>query len=198
MEKRRQPDPEKVRALQQALEDYASTDSLIDGTREKALSRIRERALLLLDQRSRSRQELRDRLVRADFEPELVDEVLDSFQRNGLIDDEAFAREWVRQRFARRGKAPAMLDVELQRKGVSEADRAAALDAIDADDEREAAWGLARKKARSVKEIPEDRAQRDKELRRIVGVLARRGFSSSLSLEIARAALEERCAELTE
>ena len=198
MRERKQPDPEKLRALQKALEEYSGAEPLIDENREKALSRIRERALLLLDSRARSRQELRDRLVKAEFEPELVDEVLDSFQRNGLVDDLAFAREWVRQRFERRGKSAAMLDVELQRKGVGEADRAEALSAIDRDDEREVARALATKKAKQVKRIPEDRQQRDKELRRIVGVLARRGFNSGMSLELAREALDERCAELEE
>ena len=198
MRERKQPDPEKLRALQKALEEYSGAEPLIDENREKALSRIRERALLLLDSRARSRQELRDRLVKAEFEPELVDEVLDSFQRNGLVDDLAFARERVRQRFERRGKSAAMLDVELQRKGVGEADRAEALSVIDRDDEREVARALATKKAKQVKRIPEDRQQRDKELRRIVGVLARRGFNSGMSLELAREALDERCAELEE
>lgn len=198
MRERKQPDPEKLRALQKALEEYSGAEPLVDENREKALSRIRERALLLLDSRARSRQELRDRLVKAEFEPELVDEVLDSFQRNGLVDDLAFAREWVRQRFERRGKSAAMLDVELQRKGVGEADRAEALSVIDRDDEREVARALATKKAKQVKRIPEDRQQRDKELRRIVGVLARRGFNSGMSLELAREALDERCAELEE
>lgn len=55
---------------------------------------------------------------------------------------------------------------------------------------------LAAKKARSVKTIPEDRAERDKALRRIVGVLARRGFNEGASLRVAKAALEVRCAEL--
>nr|WP_274708564.1 regulatory protein RecX [Corynebacterium meitnerae] len=184
--------------MQKALEEYSGAEPLIHENREKALSRVRERALLLLDSRARSRQELRDRLVKAEFEPELVDEVLDSFQRNGLVDDLAFAREWVRQRFERRGKSAAMLDVELQRKGVGEADRAEALSAIDRDDEREVARALAAKKAKQVKRIPADRHQRDKELRRIVGVLARRGFNSGMSLELAREALDERCAELEE
>ena len=198
MRERKQPDSEKLRALQKALEEYSGAEPLVDENREKALSRVRERALLLLDSRARPRQELRDRLVKAEFEPELVDEVLDSFQRNGLVDDLAFAREWVRQRFERRGKSAAMLDVELQRKGVGEADRAEALSVIDRDDEREVARALATKKAKQVKRIPEDRQQRDKELRRIVGVLARRGFNSGMSLELAREALDERCAELEE
>ena len=160
----------------------------------------------MLDQRSRSRHELRERLLNPRRvkegedgpDPDLVDEVLDSLTRSGLIDDEAFAREWVRQRFERRGKSSSVLRRELQNKGVSAADRESALQQIDESDERELARELARKKARSVKAVPADRAELDKELRRIVGVLARRGFPQSMALQIAREALDSRCEELGE
>ena len=206
MAQRREPDPEKLRKLQEALDAYAAGGGpgLIDHEHEKAAAKVRERALRLLDQRSRSRHELRERLldhrrVKEGEEPpapELIDDVLDSLQRSGLIDDEAFAHEWVRQRFERRGKSSSVLRRELQDKGVSAADQDAALEQIDEDDERELARGLAQKKARTVKSVPVDRAGRDKELRRIVGVLARRGFPESMALQIAKDALDERCEEL--
>ena len=206
MAQRREPDPEKLRKLQEALDAYAASGGpgLIDHEHEKAAAKVRERALRLLDQRSRSRHELRERLldqrrVKEGEEPpapELIDDVLDSLQRSGLIDDEAFAHEWVRQRFECRGKSSSVLRRELQDKGVSAADQDAALGQIDEDDERELARGLAQKKARTVKSVPVDRASRDKELRRIVGVLARRGFPESMALQIAKEALDERCEEL--
>lgn len=208
MPQRRSPDPEKLRKLQETLDAYAAGEGLglIDHEHEKAAAKVRERALRLLDQRSRSRQELRERLLdprrvkegEDSPAPELVDNVLDSLARSGLIDDEAFAREWVRQRFERRGKSTAVLRRELQDKGVSAAERESALEQIDEADERELARELARKKARSVKAVPSDRAERDKELRRIVGVLARRGFPQSMALQIAREALDSRCAELSD
>lgn len=208
MPQRSEPDPEKLRKLQEALNAYAAGEGpgLIDHEHEKAAAKVRERALRLLDQRSRSRHELRERLLdprrvkegEDGPDPDLVDEVLDSLTRSGLIDDEAFAREWVRQRFERRGKSSSVLRRELQNKGVSAADRESALQQIDESDERELARELARKKARSVKAVPADRAERDKELRRIVGVLARRGFPQSMALQIAREALDSRCEELGE
>lgn len=203
---RHEPAPEKLRKLQEALDAYAAGNSrgLIDHEHEKAAAKVRERALRLLDQRSRSRHELRERLldprrVKEGEEPpppELIDDVLDSLQRSGLIDDEAFAHEWVRQRFERRGKSTMVLRRELQEKGVFAADQDSALEQIDEDDERELARSLAQKKARSVKTVPADRAQRDKALRRIVGVLARRGFPQSMALSTAKEALDERCWEL--
>ena len=203
---RREPDPEKLRKLQEALEAYEANggEGLIDHEHEKATAKVRERALRLLDQRSRSRHELRERLldprrVKEGEEPpalELVDDVLDSLQRSGLIDDEAFAHEWVRQRFQRRGKSSTMLDHELRQKGVAAADRDAALAQIDAADEEAQARALAEKKAREVKQPPADRTEYDKALRRTVGVLARRGYSSELAMRVSREVLEDRIAEL--
>lgn len=206
MPERREPDPEKIHRLQEALDAYAAGGGtgLIDHEHEKAAAKVRERALRLLDQRARSRHELRDRLLDPRRvkegedapDPDLVDEVLDALERAGLIDDEAFAQQWVRQRFERRGKSSAVLRRELQEKGVSAADRESALSLIDERDERQLARTLARKKARSVKTVPADRTARDKELRRVVGVLARRGFPQSMALGIGKDALDERCREL--
>lgn len=127
----------------------------------------------------------------------MVEDVLDDLAHAGLINDAAFAAEWVRQRHKRRGKSRSVLDRELRDKGVSQADRDEALEQIDAADEEAMARALAEKKARSLKSVPADRKERDKELRRIVGVLARRGFNEGMSLNIAISALEERCEELS-
>lgn len=195
-----QPAPEKLEQLRQALEAYEKGEAgggLFDREAEEAKSKVRSRALGLLDQRSRSRQELYDRLVQAEFDPEVVDEVLDDLAHAGLINDAVFAAEWVRQRHKRRGKSRSVLDRELREKGVSQEDRDEALSQIDAADEEAMARALADKKARSVKSVPADRKEREKALRRIVGVLARRGFNEGMSLNIAISALEERCEELS-
>lgn len=184
-----QPAPEKLEQLRQALEAYEKGEAeggLFDREAEEAKSKVRSRALGLLDQRSRSRQELYDRLVQAEFAPEVVDEVLDDLAHAGLIDDAAFAAEWVRQRHKRRGKSRSVLDRELREKGVSQEDIDEALAQIDSADEEAMARALAEKKARSVKSVPADRKEREKALRRIVGVLARRGFNEGMSLNIAR------------
>ena len=188
-------DADKVARLQAALDAYEPGTGLFDRTHEEALAPVRKRALGLLDQRARSRTELRDRLIRAEFEPQLVDEVLDDLAASGLINDASFASEWVRQRAARRGKSARALDMELRDKGVGSADRAAALEQITDDDEERIARGVAEKAARKVKRAPEDRAEYDKFLRRIVGALARRGFHQGMAMRLGREALDERIAE---
>ncbi|WP_425321637.1 recombination regulator RecX [Corynebacterium lizhenjunii] len=196
-----EPAPDKIAQLRRALEEFEAGEgrgALFDPTAEEAKAPVRARALRLLDQRARSRHELRQRLIDAECDPELVDEVLEDLARVGLMDDAFFAHEWVRQRHHMRGKSAAALDRELQEKGVSAADRAAALEQVTEDSEESIMWSLARKKARSIKEPPADRAERDKALRRIVGVLQRRGFPLGASLRISKEALDERLAELGE
>lgn len=194
-----QPSPEKLEKLRRALEAYESGDAggqLIDAEAEAAKAPVRSRALGLLDQRARSRKELRDRLVAADFEPEVVDTVVDDLAGAGLVDDEAFAKEWVRQRHARRGKSARALNLELKEKGVEAADRAIALEQITEESEEVVARQVAEKKARTLKRVPADRHERDKFLRRIVGTLARRGYNQELVMRISIEALDARIAEL--
>ena len=191
-------DADKIARLQEALDAYEPGTGLFDRKHEEALAPVRKRALGLLDQRARSRAELRERLIKAEFEPQLVDEVLDDLAGSGLINDAQFAHEWVRQRAARRGKSARVLDMELRDKGVGGADRAAALEQISDEDEEHTARAVAEKSARKVKSAPTDRAGYDKHLRRIVGALARRGFNQGMALRIAREELNGRIAECEE
>ena len=189
------PDPDKIARLQAALDAYEPGTGLFDREREEALAPVRKRALGLLDQRARSRSELRDRLLKAEFEPGLVDEVVDDLAGSGLVNDEQFATEWVRQRAARRGKSARALDMELRDKGVGEADRASALEQISGEDEERTARAVAEKAARKVRTAPANRAEYDKYLRRIVGALARRGFNQGMAIRIGREELDARIAE---
>ncbi|MBA4506017.1 recombination regulator RecX [Corynebacterium sanguinis] len=188
------PDPHQVAQLKAALEHF-QPGTLFDREEEQTLAPVRTRALRLLDQRARSKSELRSRLISAEFDPELVERVLDSLENSGLVNDAVFASEWVRQRSQRRGKSARALDMELLDKGVAEPVRQEALSQITAEDEEAAARAVAEKKAREVKAAPSDRAEYDKHLRRIVGVMARRGYSSALSLRLGREVLDARIAE---
>ncbi|AHI23003.1 recombination regulator RecX [Corynebacterium vitaeruminis] len=191
------PDQTKLEVLRTALEQYQpGANPLFDRQLEEEKAKVRNRALLLLDQRARSREELHRRLVKLEFEPALVGGVLDDLQRAGLINDSDFAAEWVRQRSARRGKSRRALAEELKAKGVDSSTRAEALSQISDADEQSTARALAEKKVRSLRSVPADRGEYDKVLRRVVGMLARRGFGSGQALAVSKRALEERIAEL--
>jgi regulatory protein len=144
------------------------------------------RAILLtkLTGRARSRQELREALAAKDVPPELAERLLDRFERVGLVDDQAFADDWVESRHRSRGLSRRALADELRRKGVDPETAQAAADRIDADAERTAARELAVRKARSLRNVDDATA-----FRRLSGLLARKGYSSSVTMSVVREVL---------
>ena len=190
----------KLEKLRAAMEKVAAEggEPILDADAEAVKAPIRSRALRLLDSRARSRAELRGRLAENEEWPGVaIDEVLDDLTASKLLDDAHFAREWVRQRHAGRGKSRMVLDRELVEKGIPAHLREEALEQVSDADESAIARSLAEKKARTIKTVPADRAARDKDLRRVVGVLARRGFNQGLSMSIAIDAIDARYDELS-
>ena len=170
----------------------ADGSTFFDAEHESAKAPVRAKALRLLGQRMRSREELRRRLQEDQrWAPTLIDEVLADLVAAHLINDREFAEQWVRQRSRVRGKSRAVLNRELAEKGVNEGDRAAALAQITPESEEAVAQALAAKKAATIRHRPSDYAQRQKDLRRVLGVLARRGYSHELSMHVASRALAE-------
>ena len=109
---------------------------------------------ILLDQltgRARTRAELAKKLAQRNVPDEIATRLLDRFVEVGLIDDEAFAREWIAQRQAGKGLARRALSQELHRKGIDSEVAAEALADIEPDDEEDAARRLVRGKLRSVR-----------------------------------------------
>ncbi|MCF4006453.1 recombination regulator RecX [Corynebacterium uropygiale] len=188
-----------IARLRQALAEYAEGErenTILDAREEEAKAPVRERALKLLNQRARSREELRTRLRDLDFPTGVIEEVLDDLEGVGLINDRHFAEQWVRQRHERRGKSARMLDRELIAKGVASDIREDALSQITREDEESIAWAILEKKARRITSIPRDSAEYDKHLRRLLGMLARRGFPQGMSMALAHRCLDERLEEL--
>jgi regulatory protein len=139
---------------------------------------------ILLDQltgRARTRAELATKLGTRNVPDEIATQLLDRFEEVGLIDDAGFARDWVEQRQTGRGLARRALAQELRRKGVADDVAREALDEIDPDDEAEAARRLVRAKLRTVRSL-----DRDKAVRRLVGMLARKGHSSSVAFRVVK------------
>ena len=189
---------QKIEALKEALQQWEAGEAppLIDLEAEKALAPVKAKAVRLLNHRDRSAEELRGRLLDAEFDSELVDHVVQRCIENGMIDDSRFAAEWVRQRHLNQKKSPAVLRRELQRKGVQASLIEDALQDITWDDQRDIIDQLVAKKAGSIKNPPADRAEYEKCLRRIVGVPARRGFPEGACIAAARQALDQRIAEI--
>jgi regulatory protein len=139
---------------------------------------------ILLDQltgQARSRQELSNKLAKKNVPPELATRLLDRFEEVGLVDDEAFAKAWIASRPPGKGLARRALAQELRRKGIDDEVAREALDEIDPADEEAAARALVRKKLRSLSRVDATTATR-----RLVGMLARKGYGSGVAFAVVR------------
>ncbi len=139
---------------------------------------------ILLDQltgRARSRQELADKLASRDVPAEIASRLLDRFEEVGLVDDAAFARGWVSGRQSAKGLARRALAQELRRKGVDDEVAREALDEVEPETEDAAARVLVRKRLRSLSRVDDVTATR-----RLVGMLARKGYGAGVAFAVVR------------
>ena len=137
------------------------------------LAAAREIAIRRLSVRARSRKELAQDLKSRDIAAAVADQVLDRLADVGLVDDAAFAQEWVDSRGRRSGAG--RLRQELRLKGVAEEHIADAIGDRGDDADLTSARELAARKAASMNGL--DRFVRQ---RRLTAFLGRRGFSSAV------------------
>lgn len=145
-----------------------------------------DRAVGYLAERAHSRREIEERLLRIGYRPCTVEMVLYKLEREKLLDDADFARQWVESR-ANHKLGRSRIAQELRRKGVSQEEAEAALAAIDEEDQLASALSLAQKAAARIKPGEDLR----KAANRIAGMLARRGFQWDVAKEAIRQALSE-------
>jgi len=158
-----------------------------ESTEESAKRAEQARALCLrlLTARARTRAELAGQLAKRGYPDDISAAVLDRLAQVGLVDDEDFAEQWVRSRRISAGKGKRALAAELRTKGLDNEVITAALADIDAGAERVRAEQLVRDKLRREKlGDPSDRDTENKVTRRLVGMLARRGYSQNLALDV--------------
>lgn len=152
--------------------------------------------LRLLTDRARSRHELETSLAKKGYSPEVANSVLARLEAAKLVDDAAFAEQWVHSRHTFSGRGKRALSMELRNKGVSAEHAQNALQQIDGDDERERATELVRRKCRTLSLPDPDsvdaRSERDKAVRKLVGMLARRGYSQGMAFAVVKAELDQR------
>jgi SOS response regulatory protein OraA/RecX len=147
--------------------------------------------LRLLTAAPRTQTELATALRRRGVPDDAAEAVLARFAEVKLIDDATFARAWVESRHHSRGLAGRALAAELRRKGVAQDDITGALEELDPDQELETARELVTRR------IPATRGQPGPaRMRKLTGVLARKGYGPALAYRVAREALEQEAAEI--
>lgn len=133
----------------------------------------------------KSRSQLEQALRRKGCPDDVAATVLDRFEEVGLVDDEAYAQMLVRSKQSGRGLARRALQHELRAKGVDDEIARGVLDTIEPDDEREIARGLVEKKLRTMHGL-----DRQVQVRRLSGLLARKGYGAEVSRQVITEALD--------
>lgn len=144
-------------------------------------------AVAYLAARARSRHEVEQKLHQAGYRPCTVEMVLYKLERENILDDADFARQWVEARASNKVGSRRIAQ-ELKRKGVNDEEAAAALEDFGEEAQLASAIALA-EKAVSRLRPGEDRR---KSVSRITAMLMRRGFSWDMS----KAALEQVLSDL--
>lgn len=178
---RRQPahDSEDHEESEQAPTDGADAES--PESPEEQEQRARNAVYRLLTARARSRSELHHALLRKGIDEQVATATLDKFADAGLVDDAGFAQSWVRQRHEHQGLGRRALAAELRRKGVDDEAVAEALAEVDEDAEVDRARELVRRKLRTM--TATDSTTRT---RRLVSMLARKGYSEGMAFRVVR------------
>jgi regulatory protein len=145
-----------------------------------------ETCLRLLTAAPRTRAQLDQALRRRNVPQQIADAVLDRLARAGLINDTAFARAWVESRHHGRGLARRALTAELRQRGVDDDDVRDAISELTPEQEEEAARRLVTAKLAATRGRP-----LDTRIRRLVGLLARKGYPPGMAYRVVREALEQ-------
>ena len=144
--------------------------------------------LRLLTARARTRAELAGQLAKRGYPDDVSERVLDRLTDVGLVDDRDFAEQWVRSRHVHAGKGKRALVSELRTKGVDRELIEEALTGVDPAAERGRAERLVADRLRREK-LADEPGEDVKLSRRLVGMLARRGYGQTLALDVVKVAV---------
>ena len=142
-----------------------------------------ERAGRMLALRARSEKEMRDRLVEAEFDDEVIDATVERLYELDLLDDAAFALQLIEERGRKKGLGPRALLTELEAKGVDRATAEEALGIAGVDEE-----GMATEQAAKLMRKVINRPLREQAIK-LQQMLVRRGFSYEAAMAGAKAVL---------
>jgi regulatory protein len=167
-------------------QDAAAQESRAPAPPADPVDVARQICLHQLEHAPRTRAELAAVLRKKGVEDDVAEEVLGRFTEVGMIDDAVFAQMWVTSRHRGRGLAGRALQQELRRKGVEDDDIAEAVATLDPEQEAATARALVDRKLRSTRGLATDAR-----VRRLAGMLARKGYPAGVAFRIVRDALAD-------
>lgn len=142
--------------------------------------------LQLLDRRAYSRAELAAALRKRGVPKDAADRVLDRFAELQLVDDAALADSLAVAVHRGRGLSGRAVASKLRSRGLPDDAVRTAVGRIDRDSEQATARRLVERRLRSMTDL--DPAV---QARRLVGLLARKGYPPGLAYDVVRSALRE-------
>lgn len=198
------PEPAQARLAartREILERPRTAASEEQVAREKSVVHECRYLMRLLSMRRRSEGEMRRRLAEREVPADVAHEAMARIDRAGLIDDAAFARDWVQQRRALRALGDEALRRELESRRVDPELIEAALGAGE-DDEEQRCRELVRSRLddRDRERLRQERdgSHRRRLSRRLDALLTRKGYPGDLAVHVIagelRAAAEDRAA----
>ena len=146
-----------------------------------------DRAVSYLAARAHSCREIEQKLLRIGYRPCTVEMVIYKLQKENLLDDADFARQWVEARAGHK-LVRQRIALELRRKGISTDEAETAMEAIDDESQLEGAVALVEKNITRAKPGEDPR----KTAARLTAMLARRGYG----YDVAREAIQQVMADL--
>lgn len=129
--------------------------------------------LRFLSYRGRSEKEIRDYLQKKNAPREIIEKIITYCKEYNFLNDEKFARDWVRSRTTYRLKSKWIIKMELQKKGIDQEIIEKTLNAKGNEEisDTQQVKKLLEKRLSRYKDLP-----RDKLYQKLGGFLARRGF----------------------
>ncbi|WP_194926306.1 regulatory protein RecX [Catenulispora pinisilvae] len=144
-----------------------------------------------LGRQMQTRSQLADRLRKKEIPDDIAEAALDRFEELHLLNDTDYAETFVRSRHNERGLAKRALGYELRKRGIDDETAAEALSTLDEDQEAVTARRLVDSRLRATRGLePQVRT------RRLVGMLARKGYSSSVAFRAVKEALADEGQEI--
>lgn len=160
---------------------------------EEQVDRAKTTILNILSMVTKTQSQLEKRLSEKGYSDIVIEEAIDRMIEVGVIDDASFARTYASSRHQGRGLARRAISRELHQKGIDQEMIDEALESVDDDAERERAVELVRKQARTTAHL-----ETQVRVRRLVGMLARKGYPGSVAFGVVKEVLAEEDASVND
>ena len=145
---------------------------------ESLLLKAKSDALRLLSFKPRSVEEMRERLTRKKYPEAVVHEAVEALLKQGLLDDEKFAKLFANSRVYTRPTGRKQLEFDLKKKGLSKELVENTIKGLQDYDEKKSARDLVYTRFQKMTGV-----SKEKKKSRIYGFLKRRGFQNDVIFE---------------